>query len=70
VVASVEEHGDHATAWSFWEANLDLAPGACQIVTRATDSAGGTQPETVEEVWNFLGYANTAWHRVNVRAEG
>jgi hypothetical protein len=70
VEASVEEHGDHATAWSFWEANLDLAPGACQIVTRATDSAGGTQPETVEEVWNFLGYANTAWHRVNVRAEG
>ena len=70
VVASVEEHGDHATAWSFWEASLHLAPGACQIVARATDSAGGTQPETVEEVWNFLGYANTAWHRVNVRAEG
>ena len=36
---------------------------------RATDSAGDAQPETVEEVWNFLGYANTAWHRVNVRTE-
>jgi hypothetical protein len=27
-------------------------------------------PESVEVVWNFLGYANTAWHRVNVRVEG
>ncbi len=70
VEASLEKHGDHATAWSFWEAGLKLAPGACQIVARATDSADGTQPETVEEVWNFLGYANNAWHRVNVRAEG
>lgn len=70
VEADLEEHGDHATAWCFWEASLDLAPGANQLVARATDSAGGTQPETIEEVWNFLGYANTAWHRVNVRAEG
>ena len=70
VEANLEEHGNHVTAWSFWETSLDLAPGASQIVTRATDSAGDTQPESVEEVWNFLGYANTAWHRVNVRAEG
>jgi sulfite oxidase len=70
VEASLEEHGDYAAAWCFWEASLDLAPGATQLVARATDSAGDMQPETVEEVWNFLGYANTAWHRVNVRAEG
>ena len=70
VEAGLEEHGDHATAWCFWKASLNLAPGANQLVARATDSAGGTQPETIEEVWNFLGYANTAWHRVNVRAKG
>jgi len=70
IEADLEEHGNHPTAWCFWEANLDLAPGAYRIAARATDSAGDTQPGTVEEVWNFLGYANTAWHRVNVRAEG
>ena len=70
VEASLEEHGDYAAAWCFWEASLDLTPGANQLVARATDSAGDTQPETVEEVWNFLGYANTAWHRVNVRVGG
>ena len=64
------EHGDYAAALCFWEASLDLTPGANQLVARATDSAGDTQPETVEEVWNFLGYANTAWHRVNVRVGG
>jgi sulfite oxidase len=68
--ASLEKHGNHSTAWCFWEASLDLAPGAYRILAKATDSAGDTQPEAVEEVWNFLGYANTAWHRVNVRAEG
>ena len=70
VEAGREEHGNHPTAWCFWEASLDLTPGANVIMARATDSAGDTQPETVDEVWNFLGYANTAWHRVNVRAEG
>jgi sulfite oxidase len=70
VEASLEEHGNHPTAWRFWEASLDLAPGEYRILARATDSAGNTQPETAEEVWNFLGYANTSWHRVKVRAEG
>jgi sulfite oxidase len=70
VEATLEGHGNHPAAWCFWEAGLYLPPGASQIVVRATDSAGDTQPETVDEVWNFLGYANTAWHRVNVRAEG
>ena len=70
VEASLEGHGNHHAAWRFWEAGLDLAPGPHCIAVRVTDSAGDTQPETVEEVWNFLGYANTAWHRVNVRAEG
>jgi hypothetical protein len=68
--ASLEEHSNHPTAWCFWEASLDLAPGAYRIVARATESAGDTQPETIEEVWNFLGYANIAWYLVNVRAEG
>lgn len=60
---------DGPTAWRFWGATLELGPGPHEIVARATDSGGATQPETVEEIWNFLGYANNAWHRVAVRVE-
>lgn len=70
VEANLEEGGNHPTAWRFWEASLNLGPGMHQIAVRATDSASGTQPENVEEVWNFQGYANNAWHRVNVRVVG
>ena len=53
-------------AWCFWEATLDLPPGACQITVRAWDTSGKTQPEYAQELWNFKGYANNAWHRVSI----
>jgi sulfite oxidase len=52
--------------WCFWEVTLLLSPGAHQLVVRACDSAGRTQPEDVRQVWNWKGYLNNAWHRVNV----
>ena len=64
--APLSEEGGPAT-WRFWEVDLELGPGTHEIVARATDSGGGTQPEAVEEVWNFLGYANNARHRVAIR---
>ena len=57
-------------SWRFWEVELSVAPGPCRIVARATDSAAGTQPRSVDEVWNYQGYANNAWHAVSVRVEG
>jgi sulfite oxidase len=57
---------ESASAWRFWEVVLDLGPGPHEISARATDSEGGTQPASVEDVWNFLGYANNAWHRVGI----
>jgi sulfite oxidase len=53
-------------AWCFWEATLDLPPGACEMIVRAWDAAGKTQPEHVQPLWNFKGYANNAWHRVHL----
>lgn len=53
-------------AWCFWEATLTLSPGPRRILARAFDSGGGTQPASVGEVWNFQGYANNAWHGVEV----
>ena len=65
--ATLMQEGGGLAAWRFWEAGLELEPGEYEILARATDSDSGTQPETVEEVWNFQGYANNAWHRIPVR---
>lgn len=64
--AKLMEGEGHLWAWRFWEATLDLEPGEHQIVVRALDSAADTQPESAASVWNFKGYANNAWHRIQV----
>jgi len=53
-------------AWCLWETTLDLAPGDYQLIVRAWDADGHTQPEDMGPLWNFKGYANNAWHRVNI----
>jgi sulfite oxidase len=53
-------------AWRLWRTRLDLPPGDHELVVRAWDSSGATQPEHVAPLWNFKGYANNAWHRVRV----
>ena len=68
-VASLSEEGGPGT-WRLWEATLDLAPGTHEILARAFDSTGETQPASVDEVWNFLGYANNAWHGVRIEVGG
>jgi len=52
-------------AWRLWELAVDLAPGEYTAVCRAWDSAGTAQPESLRQVWNFKGYLNNAWHRVD-----
>lgn len=54
--------------WRFWQVRLNFSPGPSQIVVRAWDSAGNTQPADIRQVWNFKGYLNNAWHRVNFKA--
>jgi sulfite oxidase len=59
--------GEEATwAWRFWSAEVDLVAGEHELIARAWDSAGQTQPSRVEQVWNFKGYMNNAWFRVPV----
>ncbi len=50
-------------AWTPWRADIDL-PRAGRVVlrSRATDSAGNTQPGAI--VWNRLGYGNNAIRHV------
>jgi sulfite oxidase len=59
-----------AWSWRFWQAQVELGAGQHQLVVRAVDSAANSQPKDVKEVWNFKGYMNNAWNRVNVTISG
>lgn len=56
-------------AWQLWKIDVSLAAGLHQLVVRAVDSAANMMPEDPRSIWNFKGYMNNAWHRVNVYAE-
>ncbi len=64
--AALERPGAAPWSWTLWAATLPLAAGAAELVVRAWDSAGQTQPCSPAEVWNLKGYLCTAWHRVPV----
>lgn len=51
-----------------WGFQTDPEPGPLQIMVRATDVDGGTQP--LEPRWNARGYANNVVHRIKVTVEG
>jgi sulfite oxidase len=56
-------------AWTLWKANLNLEKGKHLLIVRAVDSSANTQPKDVEQVWNFKGYMNNAWHKVSFVVE-
>jgi sulfite oxidase len=60
------DDGEGAWTWRFWQVELDLPAGEVELAVRAWDSGANTQPERVDQVWNFKGYMNNAWHRVKV----
>jgi sulfite oxidase len=64
--ASLHLQTQHPWAWRFWEATINLPPDHYQLVVRAWDITGNTQPEDIRAVWNWKGYFNCAWHRVNI----
>jgi hypothetical protein len=54
----------HPFAWRAWTYEWTAAPGHRELLARATDEAGGTQP--VEQQWNRQGMANNLVQRVPV----
>ena len=60
----------HPHTWCFWEASATLAPGKHELVARAYDSGGNAQPAELQDVWNFKGYMNNAWHRIEFLVTG
>jgi sulfite oxidase len=66
--AGLVPHPHARWSWTFWTASVVLARGEHELVARAWDAAGRTQPALPAEVWNFKGYLCSAWHRVHARA--
>ncbi len=64
--ATIEEHGDARWGWTLWHTTLDIPAGEHELVVRAWDSAGQTQPAHPADIWNFKGYLSAAWHRIRV----
>ncbi|MFN8652870.1 MAG: sulfite oxidase [Gemmatimonadales bacterium] len=60
--------GEGSFAWRHWSLDVMLAAGAHTLAVRAIDHDGAVQPAELAEVWNVKGYANNAWHRVQVTA--
>lgn len=57
---------DEPWSWSIWRADVEVGSETTELVARAWDSAANTQPENPAHLWNVKGYANNAWHRVQV----
>jgi sulfite oxidase len=53
-----------ANSWQLWQAKRRVPAGKHELVVRATDSAGRTQPE--QGAWNLKGYLWNGWHRCDV----
>lgn len=65
IPAEFTERGNRWT-WCFWSVRIPLQAGRHTLMARATDSSGQVQPGKVDGIWNFKGYMNNAWHRVDV----
>lgn len=57
---------DESWAWRLWRAEVELEPGEHQLVVRAVESSANIQPEHPDSLWNFKGYVNNAWHRIQL----
>jgi sulfite oxidase len=57
-------------AWRLWELRVQLGIGWHELTARAFDTSRVAQPEDLRTVWNFKGYMNNAWHRVQLVARG
>lgn len=67
----VDQPLDRAWAWTFWSTEFDIDVGGevgrpLEIISKATDAAHNTQPDSVLGVWNLRGINNNAWSRQSV----
>ncbi|WP_454886353.1 sulfite oxidase [Sphingomonas oryzagri] len=64
--ADLHKPDDTPWSWTLWSRTADLSAGQYEIVVRAIDEAGQSQPSNPADVWNFAGYLSTSWHRITL----
>src|SRR4051812_22625064 len=58
----------HPWSWRAWRCEWAAAPGTVELLVRASDATGETQP--IEQEWNRQGMTNTLVQRVPVTVLG
>ena len=53
-------------SWRFWEREVPLAAGTHELVVRARDCNGNSQPPEPGPIYNFKGYMMNSWQRLRV----
>jgi hypothetical protein len=66
--ATLDPETGHRRAWRRWTWTWDAVPGRHELVARATDAEGSTQP--LDQDWNLQGMANNLIQRVAVTVLG
>lgn len=51
--------------WVLWKADVEVTSDTSELMVRAIDSSGATQPGSAK--WNLKGYMFNAWHRITTR---
>ena len=53
--------------WTLWNANLELAPGNKNIMCRAVDSSGNSQPSSQLDIYNVRGVMVNGIDMINIQ---
>ncbi|GMI07232.1 hypothetical protein TrLO_g6075 [Triparma laevis f. longispina] len=50
-------------SWTFWDAEVDVKDvNVEEVVVKAVDVAGNSQPSEGKDIWNVRGLGNNSWH--------
>ncbi|CAF3522276.1 unnamed protein product [Rotaria socialis] len=61
-----------AWSWTLWTYHInasDIPSKPFDIVCRAMDTHGNTQPDTPLGIWNVRGVMNNAWHKITLQID-
>ncbi|CAF4352354.1 unnamed protein product, partial [Rotaria magnacalcarata] len=61
-----------AWSWTLWTYHInvnDIPSKPFDIVCRAMDIHGNTQPDTPLGIWNVRGVMNNAWHKITLQLD-
>ncbi|KAI4457921.1 sulfite reductase [Holotrichia oblita] len=71
-VANFDHQIDHESprhwSWTLWTAKVPVSKGqkTVEVWAKAIDSSYNSQPDTIDNIWNYRGFLNNAYHRIRV----